>query len=232
MTIVKDVIRLFENLLNDNESPKKQVLVIVNTDDDYGLYVQRLMRTFKKLGLKVRSKEEFRTIKSDDAIVVGDGYLFESGDEFDVRVEKYPYNTFADPRYKLDDEDFRVLSLVQDLSKIEKQLKEEYYVAPRQVTATRQNVLHTIAQQGGDYMSNTDFLDLLDELDEVLRIVPQPVTVACKQEVRIHDNFVKIDYKNYKTHIDTHSGVKFILLDGVRYDIVSDRYGRKFLRKH
>jgi len=50
-----------------------------------------------------------------------------------------------------------------------------------------------------------------------------------KRKVRVFSNFVKVGWNQYSIKIDHYTGYEYVLINGVRYDVVRNVFGQGYL---
>jgi len=234
---------------NSNQSEKKKGLVILNSDLlGYGLYVRKLVKLAKELGLTQQTgtfrQKSIINIKPGELIVFGDCSKFDS---FDYRVE-----TDTQVVHQYDGRKFQLFDLVEDWNKIVKRLisyakanktlipsspcgfsleveisrcRPTPRPAPRVCAASRTPFggigIVGIRRPAPILSSPTPICPLLQALSPV---------AACRtqEDVTVHHNWVKIGYNQYDIYYDF-CGNEFIRLGGKRVFIKEDFCGRRTL---
>jgi len=100
---------------------KKESFIIVNTDNDRGLYIHNVLNTLVNTGLQQQDLrfggKPYKKIKLLDAIVVGD---CTSAFDYDFRVVKEKHHDSLD---ELDGRSFKIYDVVEDYEKILAKIK-------------------------------------------------------------------------------------------------------------
>lgn len=196
---------------------KKPILFVVNTDENYGLYVKKLVRLTNKLGLVVKSKAALKHIVSGDILVFGDSHLFK--DDFDYRVLRNP-ELLDTAIYEA--ESVEAFDLVKEFDEVLEAIQNLY---PQKVVQNKKG--------------NTAFVtlgDVFGQRTRTCRPEPQHTIVLLNYEeyddedVTIHDTFVKIGYNQYDIWVEDGTGREFIEVNGNRRYILVDRFGQKYLK--
>lgn len=205
---------------------KKNPFIIVNTDNDRGLYVKKLEQEIAKYkGLTSADNDpKFTSIETKDLIIFGDST------NFDYRIEDMKYITLNSFMGK----DVKVYDLVGDYPKIVKRL----------VTYCKNNGIKRKAA----YRDEDVDIKINITVDEPRKTVcpllcgkyvsPKVertlVNVYSKpdvsvEKITVHTNWVKIGYNQYDIVVDLF-GTEFIVLeDGQKMFVKTDRFGRRYL---
>ena len=202
-------------LENRKRAKDKPIIFVVNDDVDYGLYVKKLVNVANRLGLDAYSKADLKHIEKGDLIIFGDDYIYE--EDFDYRVSDDVEENVAEGEY--DNKSTVVLKLTKDLDKIIELLKDNY----RKERKVKDETGHRMFVRLG--VSERKF-DPFKEKDvrQFILMSAQPE----EEDVRIHDNIVKIGYNIYKI-LEDEFGNEYVDVKGELRRILVDRYGKKYL---
>lgn len=194
-------------------SEKEYPFVVLNTDNDYGFYVRCLVKEIQKLGTLTQIPKPFRVkslknINTGDLIVFGDsnGLL-----DYDYRVE-----TNAKKLEHLDGRKWKAYDLVNDYEKVVKRLRK-----------------YAQANFGSVDESDTEIeinvnVNVPTDTTSYKTIIGVAYPRISKEKVTIFDNWVKIGYNQYDIFVDL-LGNEMIYVDGYKFFIKEDRFGRKYL---
>ena len=209
----EEVKKLFEATKKREERP---VLFVINDDYNYGLYVKKLISIANKLGLVPFSKADLKHVGEGDVIVFGDSYIYE--EEFDYRAADDIEENVAEGAY--DNKQTVVLKLTRDLDRIIELLKKHYKTTKveERDDSVRMFVKLTTARERDFDPFNTE------HVHQFILMNHQPE----QEDVRIHDNIVKIGYKIYRI-LEDRFGNEYIRVNGVLHRIMVDRFGKKYL---
>ena len=229
---------------------KNKPFVVVNTDFNYGPYVQQLVKLTKQLGLvqqeKIFRQKSIKSIKYGEFIVFGDSPLYV---DFDYRVEtdKQVFANF-DARKK-----WKVYDITNDFNKVVKRLEEyakannnrEEYICKKPVRTTVNiriaekkpssipitccgcPLVNTTLDRGIDGIRTYDY----DRVTRGRNIVDYPPTDEFTiEDVAIHYRWVKVGYRQFDILYDN-SKRRYVNIDGVRYYIRKNRFGKEYLTK-
>jgi hypothetical protein len=201
---------------------KSLPFVVLNSDNDYGFYMRRLVKEIKKYAElteqpKILRKKSLKNIETGDLLVFGD-CLGNVG--YDYRVE-----TNHRSLDHLDGRSFKVYDIINDFDKVIKRLKK--YVAE----------------------NNGEFLLVEDNDEPEVRVTEIQIDVnvhkrspksvipiailrndVCEEKVTIFDNWVKVGYNQYDIYVDLF-GREIVYIDGSKFYVKEDRFGRKYLSK-
>lgn len=197
---------------------KKLPFVVLNTDDDYGLYVRRLVEEIKRLDLvqqpKVLRKKSIKNIERMDLIVFGDA---KGNLDYDYRVE-----TNAEALDHLDGRIFKVYDITTDFHKVIKRLRSY-------ASENEGNEEVVIVKERSVPVTEIDIDVTIHERKPRKQIPILLIKNKVKEEkVTIFDNWVKVGYNQYDIYVDL-NGRERVYIDGVRYFIEQDHFGRKYL---
>lgn len=207
------VIGLKPNSESKKTKEKEYPFVVLNTDNDYGFYVRRLVEEIKSVGelsqipkvLRIKSLKE---IKTGDLIVFGDsnGLI-----DYDFRIE-----TNAKRLEHLDGRKYKVYDLIKDFNKVidrlHKYAEANFNLGSKEETEVEINVNVNVPLDRTNYKS----------------IVGVSYPYVNKEKVTIFDNWVKIGYNQYDIFVDLF-GNEMIYVDGYKFFVKEDRFGRKYL---
>jgi hypothetical protein len=213
---------------------KKNPFIIVNTDDDHGLYVKKLEKEFAKYkGLEIADGETgLHGIETGNLIVFGDSR------KFDYRIEMN-YVTLA----SLTGKDVKVYDIINDYDKIVRRL----------ATYCKNNGIKRKANYRNDCLVDLK-VTLIEEkptkkvcplLNNVLgrnlklytpKVEKTLVNIYSKQkpdvtveQVTVHSDWVKIGWNQYDIYVDMLGNELITLEDGERLYVKTDRFGRRYL---
>jgi hypothetical protein len=216
------------NVNKERKLSKEMPFVVLNSDSDYGFYMQRLVKQLNKFGLeeqpKILRKRSLKNIESGDLIVFGDVL---GSNDFDYRVETNPRNLD-----NLDGRKFKAYDLIADWSKIMKRLEkyasenysdeDEYILVEekknKKVPAHAKSYINFLYDAG---VLNTEHLSYEVPSFHLHNAVSE-------QKVTIFNNWVKIGYNQYTIFCNL-LGQEFIYVKGNKLYIKKDRLGRKYL---
>jgi len=222
-------------LLPAEAKEKKNPFIIVNTDNDRGLYVRKLEQEIAKYKGLVSADNDpkFTSIETKDLIIFGDSK------NFDYRIEDMKYITLN----SLMGRDVKVYDLVADYPKIVKRL----------VTYCKNNgIKRKAAYRDEDVTVRVNLVveepawttRIRTQANECLllaakRFVAAPVTktlvnVYSKpdvsvEKITVHTNWVKIGYNQYDIFVDLFGGEFIVLEDGQKMFVKTDRFGHRYL---
>jgi len=203
---------------------KKKPFVIVNTDDDRGLYVKALEKEIAKYkNIKSETGESlFLDVETGNLIIFGDST------NFDYRVNMN-YVTLVSLAGK---KDLKVYNLVEDFNKITRRLSTycrnngiKRRVAYRCSEPTvRFNVINTnptVCPQ------TCPLLASLQPTKTLVNVYQKPNLSL--EEITVHAYWVKIGYNQYDIWVDLCGNEFIILEDGEKLFVKTDRFGRRYL---
>lgn len=203
---------------NAKKVKKELPFVVLNSDNDYGFYVKRLVRELQRYDLieqpKVLRKKSLKNIESGDIIVFGDNL---GSIDYDYRVE-----TNARNLDHLDGRTFKAYDLINDFDKVIKRLRK--YVAENSEE-------HLLVKDNDDSVSVTNIeveVNVSAKRPKYVTPVALLLNKVSEEKVTIFDNWVKIGYNQYDIYVDLF-GREFIYVDGRKFQIEEDRLGRKYL---
>ena len=217
--------------LPDNVKEKKNPFIIVNTDNDRGLYVRKLEKELYKFkNLKSSSGDVlFDEIETNDLIVFGDS------PKYDYRVENNYLNLVSFSEKK----DVKVYDLIDDFDRIVRRLatytknnniKRKYAYRDNEVDEV---VVRIHVEEEPKKKLSSYICPLLEGKCKVkktlVNVYKKPdVTV---EKITVHDNWVKIGWNQYDIWVDL-KGREFIKLeDGEKLWVETDRFGKRYLAR-
>jgi len=222
-------------LLPKGAKEKKSPFVIVNTDNDRGLYIKNLEKEIAKYKNLVSADGErlFHEIETTNLIVFGDN------PNFDYRIDM-EYLML----HPLVGRNVKVYDLVEDYSKIVRRLStycrgngikrkvayrdDDYALECRVVRAPKLNWASRIKQQAEACPLLTTKRFLTRPLTKTLVNVYSKPDINV-EKITVHAYWVKIGYNSYDIFVDL-SGNEFIALeDGQKLFVETDRFGRRYL---
>jgi len=208
---------------------KKYPFIIVNTDNDRGLYVRKLeleLTKYKGLQQAGRSDSGFHGIKTNDLIVFGDSL------KYDYRIEmNYVTLVPIAGRRKV-----RVFDLVDDFDRITKRLAtycKNNGIRVRNAYRDDVQVNLNITVVDTEKPRKVSECPLLRRFQKetkktLVSVYDRPNLTA--EKITVHANWVKIGWNQYDIYVDTWGGKEFIVLeDGEKLFVKEDRYGRRYL---
>lgn len=211
----------FKNSKKAAKVKKEFSFVVLNSDNDYGFYVKRFVKEINRFQQLVEQPKALRVcslknIKTGDLIVFGDclGNI-----DYDYRVE-------LDPREldHLDGRSVKVYDLISDFQKIIRRLHN--YV---EANETKKVVYKRKPKQ------EKEVVDIEINLNLTRRYPKSKVPYAiltnhlCTEEkVTIFHNWVKVGYNQYDIFVDF-NGREYVYIDGHKFQIKEDRWGRRYL---
>lgn len=222
--------RIVPCLSEKKERKVKKVVpfVVLNSDNDYGFYVKRLVREISKYPElreqpKILRHKALKSIETGDLIVFGDAV---GNIDYDYRVE-----TNAKNLDHLDGRKFKVYDLINDFTEVLKRLRK--YVEENSGEETR----FECSSEGIrriKYEERTSPVRIEIELN-VQKKRPSyvsPFLVVrekdCNEKVTIFDNWVKVGYNQYDIYVDLF-GREIVYIKGQKFFIATDRFGRRYL---
>lgn len=200
---------------------KSLPFVILNSDNDYGFYVRRLVKEIQKNSElleqpKILRKKSLKNIETGDLIVFGDNL---GNVEYDYRIETDPKNLDH-----LDGRSFKVYDIINDFDKVIKRLKK--YVAENKgeyVFVEEEETYGRIAEINID-------VNVHQKAPKVTTPIAILRNAVCEEKVTIFDNWVKVGYNQYDIYVDLF-GREIVYIDGNKFFVQEDRFGRKYLSK-
>lgn len=194
--------------------------VILNTDHDNGFYVKRLIKEIKKYSEltempKVLRKKSLKNIETHDLIVFGDNL---GTINYDYRVETNPNSLDH-----LDGRVFKVYDIKEDFDKILKRLK-------KYVNENNNNELYLVEEE------DVKVSEVIISVNEVKHTPKVRIPLAIlrnnvsQEKVTIFDSWVKVGYNQYDIFVDL-LGNEVVYIDGHKFYIKEDRFGRRYLSK-
>lgn len=205
---------------------KKNPFIIVNTDNDRGLYIKKLEQEIAKYKNLVSADRDpkFLSIETKDLIVFGDSI------NFDYRIKDMNYITLN----SLIGKDVKVYDLVGDYSKIVRRLAtycknngirrkaayrdEDLTVRVNLVVDQPRKTVCPLLR--GQYVS--------PQVERTLVNVYSKPDVSV-EKITVHTNWVKIGYNQYDIFVDLFGGEFIVLEDGQKMFVKTDRFGRRYL---
>jgi len=227
-TKVSRIIPAITGKVCGKQTKKENAFVILNSDNDYGFYIQRLVRELKKYPElieipKVLRKANLRNIETGNLIVFGDAT---GSTNFDYRVVRD-----ARELDHLDGRRFKAYDIINDFDKIVKKVR-------------------AYADDNIDNENDYEFSDYdvfvknrkKDRKPKTCRTVeinidcnigqrtPKYKTHSFEENYTIFDNWVKVGYNQYDIYVDLF-GNQFIYINGAKLFVNKDRYGKRYLTK-
>jgi tRNA splicing endonuclease len=215
-------------------SKKANSFVVLNSDNDYGFYVKRLVRELDKYAElrevpKSFRKKSIKEIKTGDVIVFGDAF----GDvDYDYRVANN-----VEELNCLDGRAYKSYDMLNDFGKIISKIKgyaegnkrkstEEYLIVEEEIKNKKRNNMRVSSA------INIVLGDKVYKKAKKRYVTPIAVLRPEIQErkVTIFDNWVKVGYNQYDIFCNLR-GEEFVYIDGAKFTIHTDRYGKKYLEK-
>ena len=205
---------------------KKNPFIIVNTDNDRGLYIRKLEQEIAKYKNLVSADNDpkFTSIETKDLIVFGDSK------NFDYRIKDMNYITLN----TLMGRDVKVYDLVGDYPKIVRRLatycknngiKRKAAYRDEELNLRVNLVVEEPRRTGcplfrGQYVS--------PKVERTLVNIYSKPDVSV-EKVTVHSNWVKIGYNQYDIFVDLFGGEFIVLEDGQKMFVKTDRFGRRYL---
>ena len=213
---------------------KKDPFIIVNTDHNRGLYIKKLEQKIAEYGLISKTGDsKFHDIETSNLIIFGDST------NFDYRVEM---NYLALTRFA---DDVRSYDLVDDYASVIKKLalyckhndvrkysKDSSYCCPDlgdilhvriQEEPKRKSVCPLFARPPKE--KKKEDWQVFNE-KYLVNIYDKPNYTV--EDITVHSTWVKIGWDQYDIFVDLF-GNEFIILDGDKVSVKSDRFGRRYL---
>jgi hypothetical protein len=201
---------------------KKNPFIIVNSDDDRGLYIVKLEKEIAKYkNVKSETGEtKFHEIQTNDLIVFGDSI------NFDYRTEMNYVTLISLAKAK----DVKVYDLITDFNKITRRL----------ATYCKNNGL----KRKNAYRDDVEVRFNINVVEEPKRFVcPQVCPLAKRtlvnvyqqtpdvkvEQITVHHNWVKIGWNQYDIMVDLCGNELIVLEDGTKMFVKTDRFGRRYL---
>lgn len=205
---------------------KKNSFVVYNSDA-LGYFTSKLIKEINKYpGLieipKVLRKGSLKTIEVGDLIVFGDT----------TKTVGYDYRVVKDAHSLdyLDGRKFKTYDMIADFNQIIKKLRN--YVADNSVDVEVEEEYICIPATKKAHKVRT--YDVVLTPDRFKKSNKYHVNLAIihsdikEQKVTIFDNWVKVGYDQYDIYANM-KGEEFIYVEGHKYFIEKDRFGRKYL---
>jgi hypothetical protein len=223
-TSVKRIVPSISCKCAGKKTKKENAFVVLNSDNDYGFYMRRLAKELERYPElseipKILRTRSLKNIETGNLIVFGDAT---GGIDYDYRVEKDAKNLDH-----LDGRRFKAYDIINDFDKVIKKLKayaddnnsaDEIYLAvgkkAKKVETFDVEINVNVHKGHPIYRANIAVL--------------RPEILA--QKVTVFNNWVKVGYNQYDIYCDLF-GNEFIYVDGVKFFVEQDRYGRKYLAK-
>ena len=211
LRISQNISRIIPCLSKDKQR-KENPFVVVNTDNGYGYYVRELVRLAKSYGLTEQSgtfsQRSVRNINTSDIIIFGDAPAF---CDFDYRVE-----TDLEVISKLDGRRFKVYGIVDDFKRVKKRLRE--YALNNNLVSEKQP-----RSEGVSLRLNVN----VQRPTVKLLAVKEPALQM--EKVTVHNNWVKVGYRQYDIYVDLFGNEFIKLEDGTKFWVKENRWGQRFL---
>lgn len=200
---------------------KKNPFIVINTDNDYGLYVKQLKKELDKYK-NLTGISDFHDIETNNLIVFGDNA------NFDYRIEMN-YYTLNNLPYK---RDVKIFDLVDDFDKIVRRLAtycknngiKRKYATTRSATRPIECPLFTTVE----YETYVP-IPVAKKVKKTLFSVYKKPDVSV-EKITVHANWVKIGWNQYDIYVDLRGEEFIVLEDGEKLFIVTDRFGRRYLK--
>lgn len=225
-TAVKRIVPSISCKTKSKKSSKKEnAFVVLNSDNDYGFYIQRLAREIEKYPElreipKVLRTRSLKKIQTGNLIVFGDA----SGNvDYDYRVVK-------DARLldHLDGRRFKAYDIINDFGTIVKKLKEYAY--------NNEPATEVICYVAETKKPKVKTFDVEINVQAHVKHPKYRANIAIlrsevlQQKVTVFDNWVKVGYNQYDIYADMF-GNEMIYVDGNKFFVRKDRYGNGYLSK-
>ena len=211
-------------MLSAEVKEKRNPFIIVNTDNNRGLYVRKLEQEIAKYkNLKSQTRDKLRDIETTNLIVFGDS------PNFDYRIDMN-YFTIASLSGK---KDLKVYDLVDDFDRIVRRLstycsnngikKTSYAPATRYSCVCVEEPKPAPVRCPlfrGQYTAPA--------VERTLVSVYAKPNVSV-EKITVHSNWVKIGYNSYDIYVDLLGNEVIFLEDGEKMYVKTDRFGRRYL---
>jgi hypothetical protein len=206
---------------------KKNPFIIVNTDNDHGLYVKKLEKEIDKYkGLKLSdSSADLYDIEKNNLIVFGDSH------KYDYRIEMNEITLTA-----LTGKDVRVYDIVDDFDRIVRRLstycknngikrknayRDECCVNLRVNVVEEPKVICPLAARKYRVYEEPKVKKTL------VNVYSKPNVSV--EKITVHSNWVKIGWNQYDIFVDLFGNEFITLEDGDKLFVKEDRFGRRYL---
>lgn len=203
---------------------KKNPFIIVNTDNDHGLYVKKLEKELDKYK-NLKGYTDLLDIETNNLIIFGDD------DKFDYRVETN-YVTLT----SLTGKDVRVYDIVNDFDRIIRRLgtycknngiKHKAAYRDDLVVNLRVNVVEDKPRNFTCPLLHGLGIHTVPAKKTLVNVYSKPNVTA--EKITVFANWVKIGWNQYDIYVDM-CGNEFITLeDGEKLFVKEDRFGRRYL---
>lgn len=216
-------------LLPREAKEKKNPFIIINTDNDRGLYVQKLEQEIAKYkGLKSADGEsKFYDIETSNMIVFGNNPNF----DYKIDMNYITLNSLLGRNVK-------VYDIVDDYPNIVRRLatycknngnKRKYVYRDEDV-----NIRFNVRIADEPKRSCPVTCPLLERRyaapvvkRTLVNVCPCPDTTV--EKITVHANWVKIGYHQYDILVDLCGNESIFLEDGTQLSVNEDRFGRRYL---
>lgn len=232
--------------------------IVVNTDDDYGVFIKRIIAEAKRWGLEQQSSrnrsKSVKKIKTKELIIFGDSPKRYS---YDYRVET-DYNSvreFDGRIFKQFDavDDIRViLKKIRDYAKANFQaadcdipsslLDRDYHfrIPKKRKYYRKQHHLSNYYQDVPRQLELELEIEIPKTRAKTSRTVFKKADVGdylaythniedLEEKVTVHHNWVKIGYNQYDIDLDLATGEEFITIGKKKFFVAEDHRGNRFL---
>jgi hypothetical protein len=221
-------------ILTGEAKEKKNPFVIVNTDNDRGLYIKNLEKEIAKYkNLKSETGDtRFSDIETSNLIVFGDS------PNFDYRIDMN-YTTIISLTGK---KDVKVYDLVEDYSKIVRRLstycknngnKRKFAYRNEDVNLRVNINVHEERPACSVWQQRQTKVEcplLANAKRTLINVYSQPKPEVKLEEITVFAYWVKIGYKQYDILVDLNDASECIILeDGQKLLVKEDRFGRRYL---
>jgi len=238
---------------------KSSPFVVVNTDEDNGIYVRRIIKEAKLLGLMEAPKlfrgKSVRSIRTGDFIIFGDApkrYSYDYRVETDVEVVE-EFDARVCKVFDAIDDFHKILEKIRDYAVANSLLRlsyeENFYYPPKYYKPKR---TYRRRYYKEPKFLKKDFADAIGEIDIEIEIPKQQrhKNLVVKKsdfndtrfytcdptisvdKVTVHHNWVKIGMDQYDINLDLKLGREFIEVEGTTFFVEEDRFGNRFLTRY
>lgn len=213
-------------------TPNRPSMVILNSDDDYGLYMKELNRIFREIGMVEQNKlfreKSITGIDTGDFIVVGEETPYY---DYDFRV-----TSDQEELGDLDGRKFKAYDLIDDWHTILNKLQRYGKFTVNRSVFDKRRSCRFEENRYEERFVRPSILDLtVREEPSFQRTCTKKVEYTevfrpayREEKATIFDNWVKVGYRQFDIFYDMF-GQEHIDLDGKKLYIKKDRYGRKYL---
>ena len=209
-------------LLPNEAKEKKYPFIVVNTDNNRGLYVKKLESMMSKYRLIPFDGVKIRDIRTSDLIIFGGNV------QYDYKIEMNYVKLHA-----LAGKKFKVFDIVDDFDKIVRRLEtyckynkvrckcfESYYDRPCCSDIIEVRLVEEKPKKKvicPFRKTKKTLVDIYDKPD---------ISV---DKVTVFDNWVKIGWNQYDIYVDLLRKEFITLEDGEKLYVKTDRFGRRYL---